>query len=167
MAEIIFQLCGGKRPPLGVTSDSSMTLWLCNVALGLQPTHESLFLSPFLGETRFSTFMIPLPLRSKSKALWSTSSLDRSHRRSQQAIQQACPGAPLCLEWTGAPGDLVLWQRWHHSLKRNVTERLWLCAWMPGLSVCLLQVGYCGSRASGFLELPSIVFSHTQRSLPT
>lgn len=160
MAEIISTV-RRKETPLGVTSDPSMTPWLCNVALGLQPTPESLFLLSPVPETRFPPLWYPYPLRIQIKGivvhiLPGPQPLQEPGRLSKQA----CPGAPLWSEWTGAPGDLALWQRWHHSLKRNVTGKAVIVRGMPGLSVCLLRVGCLWVQEPGFLELPSIVFPH-------
>ena len=165
MAEIISTV-RKKETPLGVTSDPSMTPWLCNVALGLQPTQESLFLLSPVPETRFSPLWSPYPLRIQTKGIVAhILPGPQPPQEPGRLSKQACPGAALCSEWTGAPGDLALWQRWHHSVKRNVTGKAVIVCGMPRLSVCLLRVGClpascewatCGSKTQAswsFLQL--------------
>lgn len=170
MAEIISTV-RRKETPLGVTSDPSMTPWLCNVALGLQPTHESLFLlSPF-PETRFPPLWYPYPLRIQIKGIVvHILPGPQPPQEPGRLSKQACPGAPLCLEWTGAPGDLALWQRWHHSLKRNVTGKAVIVLGMPGLSASC-EWAACGSRSQAswsFLQLSSHteVITHLKTQQP-
>ena len=160
----LFQLCGRKlQTPLGVTSDPSMTPWHCNVALGLQPTGESLFpLSP-VPETRFPPLRSPYPPRMQIKGIVGHILPGMQPPQEPGRLsKQACPGAPLSSQWPGAPGNLALWQRWHQSLKRNVTGKAVIVRGMPALSVCLLPAGL-GARLPGasFNCLP------TQSSLPT
>lgn len=138
----------------------------------LWPTDESLILQFCLGfianpGDTFPPVSIFFPLYSPPRIQV------KRHCGPHPPWTQATPGArqaiktgllrcsPLFrVDWRFGAGNLALWQKWHHSVKWKVTGKAVIVRGMQGLSVCLLPAGRLTVPQPGFLELPSIVFTH-------
>lgn len=99
------------------------------------------------------------PWGSKSKALWPTSSLDRSHCRSQAGYQNRPAQVLPCAQ--SGPALLGTWlsDKGGITPKRGMSqERLWLCEECLGCLSASCEWATCGSKSQAswsFLQLSS------------